>query len=298
MKVSKKNLKAFSLVEISVVILTIGLLIAGITRGLDLYQDFKITTARSLTQNSPVGRISDLSIWLETVSLKSFDKNEAVENAEISKWYDINPTLTIRNFAYNNNQNAKPTYDGNGINNLPTIKFDGVNDALISNIYDTTPTNNITYFVVTKRLPVYNYNTSSFSLIERDALNDDKLMAFGEHTGNELRPRVDNVGAGYITPHPGNNNPYIASCIFTGTTNTIYLNGVKSNYANSRAFPITNNFNINRIVIGSRWSYVNEADNFTASYNGNIGEIIFFSRALSESEHSLIINYLRKKWGI
>jgi prepilin-type N-terminal cleavage/methylation domain-containing protein len=40
--------KGFSLIEMSVVILIIGILIAGISRGIDLYLDFKIQTAQKL----------------------------------------------------------------------------------------------------------------------------------------------------------------------------------------------------------------------------------------------------------
>jgi prepilin-type N-terminal cleavage/methylation domain-containing protein len=59
-----KNLhkKAFSLIEISVVILIIGILIAGISQGIDLYQDSRLAIARSLTQNSRVGRIENLEL--------------------------------------------------------------------------------------------------------------------------------------------------------------------------------------------------------------------------------------------
>ena len=65
--------KAFSLVELSMVILVIGILIAGISQGIDLYQDMRLATARSLTQNSRVGRIDNLELWLETTTEKSFD---------------------------------------------------------------------------------------------------------------------------------------------------------------------------------------------------------------------------------
>jgi len=69
--------QAFSLVEISVVILIIGILITGISSGIDLYSDFRIANARNLTASSRVGRISDLALWVEANSEKSFSKSEA-----------------------------------------------------------------------------------------------------------------------------------------------------------------------------------------------------------------------------
>ena len=67
-----KNHKAFSLIEISVVIVIIGILIAGISSGIDMFQDYRLTSARNLTKNAPISRIPDLKLWLETTSEKAF----------------------------------------------------------------------------------------------------------------------------------------------------------------------------------------------------------------------------------
>ena len=49
----KKNLhKAFSLIELSIVVLIIGILIAGITQGSRLVRQSRLVVARSLTQNA------------------------------------------------------------------------------------------------------------------------------------------------------------------------------------------------------------------------------------------------------
>ena len=68
----KKLKLAFSLIEIPVVILIIGILIAGISQVIDLYADYRFIVAKNLTKNSRVGRIEDLEIWLETTSDESF----------------------------------------------------------------------------------------------------------------------------------------------------------------------------------------------------------------------------------
>jgi prepilin-type N-terminal cleavage/methylation domain-containing protein len=55
--------KAFSLIELSIVVLIIGILVAGITQSSRLVSMMKIQSARSLTINSPVASIKGLTIW-------------------------------------------------------------------------------------------------------------------------------------------------------------------------------------------------------------------------------------------
>ena len=89
MKEKYKSQKlAFSLIEISMVILVIGILIAGISQGIDLYQDTKFSIAQTLTKNSRVNRIADLEMWLETTLDDSFVASEKIANSNISKWIE------------------------------------------------------------------------------------------------------------------------------------------------------------------------------------------------------------------
>ena len=64
--VSHKNLKkAFSLIELSVVVLIIGILIAGITSGSRLVRNSKLASAAQFTKSSDINSIADLVLWLE-----------------------------------------------------------------------------------------------------------------------------------------------------------------------------------------------------------------------------------------
>ena len=62
----KKSSSAFSLIELSIVILIIGIIIAGITQGSRLVTKMRVASARALTQSSPVTSIKGLMMWLET----------------------------------------------------------------------------------------------------------------------------------------------------------------------------------------------------------------------------------------
>ena len=80
----RKPNKAFSLVELSIVILIIGILIAAVGQGVDLVQDSRLSAARMLTQSSRVNSIKNLVTWLETTSEKSFDTTEAVDASTVT----------------------------------------------------------------------------------------------------------------------------------------------------------------------------------------------------------------------
>ena len=45
-KMNNKFKNAFSIIEISIVILVMGILISGVSRGIDLYQDYNLEVAR------------------------------------------------------------------------------------------------------------------------------------------------------------------------------------------------------------------------------------------------------------
>ena len=128
--------KAFSLVELSMVILIIGILIAGVSRGIDLYQDSRLATARSLTQNSRVARIPDLVAWFEATSTKSIDSLQAIDGKEITTWFDINPNTTSPKNATQNTANRKPKY--NLKNSLPLINFNGIVEGQFLNLPNKT----------------------------------------------------------------------------------------------------------------------------------------------------------------
>ena len=155
-KVSKNFKKGFSLIEISIVLLIIGILISGILVGQDLILDAKIKSAQNLTRTSPVNKITDLTLWLDVNAEKSListatankclskymSYQDLLGNETICAWRDINSQKSLGTnmsdkIALSINTvhaiNAMPTYVVNGIGGLPSLYFDG-SDYLISSI--------------------------------------------------------------------------------------------------------------------------------------------------------------------
>ncbi len=86
-----KRQQAFSLIELSIVILVIGILIPGVMQGRELISKVHLQTARLLTTSSPVSSIKGLRAWYETSSSNSFDGAVVNNNSPVTRWYDINP---------------------------------------------------------------------------------------------------------------------------------------------------------------------------------------------------------------
>ncbi len=55
--------KAFSLIELSIVILVVGILITGVIQGSNMVKKSQLQSARNLTTSSPVSGIKDLMLW-------------------------------------------------------------------------------------------------------------------------------------------------------------------------------------------------------------------------------------------
>lgn len=99
---SQKNKKAFSLIEISIVILIIGILIAGVTQSSRLVEISRISSARTLTKSSPVHSIKNLAGWYEATLEESFDLEidpESTTGSKVANWYDITSTSNEKNNA-------------------------------------------------------------------------------------------------------------------------------------------------------------------------------------------------------
>ena len=125
---SKKNLKAFSLIELSIVILIIGILVAGVTGSSRLVGQMRLVSARSITKSSPVTTISGLSLWYETSDenslISAVNGNSPSNNDRISTWNDINPSQITKINISQTNDALRPIYiSSSPINGLPSLLF-------------------------------------------------------------------------------------------------------------------------------------------------------------------------------
>jgi prepilin-type N-terminal cleavage/methylation domain-containing protein len=277
----KKYQKAFSLVELSMVILIIGILIAGVSQGIDLYEDFRINTAKTLTLNSRVGRVPDLVSWIETSMINSFDDAEEKDGLTLSNWYDINPIITPnskKNFTQAT-AGSRPYYIKNVSNGLPAVKFgSGRHLVFEGGILVNT---DFTMFVIERKLS----NSATWIFhpgVPSCGTNQCFHIGYRNNTNFTLDfyangiDFVDNNLAGTKT-----------------RIHTLYFNKLsgKKYWLNGGVIPDQSDSNLNSVstLITNKLGQ---------SYTGYIFEIIFYNRAIYENERIDIEKYLSKKYNI
>lgn len=313
MKNKNKINTAFSLVEISVVIIVIGILISGISSGIDLYQEYKITAARNYTINSKVSRIPDIGFWMDTTRLKSLETASGSftpkNGDKIKNWYSYFSFKTrdqVEVIANQDNASLQPIYIENGLGGLPSLWF------------EEHPTN----------------GGKGLSIPSNQMFSSEKYAEYYfVAKGNGIIKTVDPIIGSYQVWCCGwsaaiHASPYYAPRIYTwsylcsgGCYQAYEYSGAPSGYE-------TNNLRLIRVIIsGSSINVTSLTDNIsngfggnfntsaplnigyqamyygswsytTEYFNGEISEIIYFTRNLNESERSKVNEYFKEKYKL
>ncbi|NBX52514.1 MAG: prepilin-type N-terminal cleavage/methylation domain-containing protein [Proteobacteria bacterium] len=313
-KIKLSNLKkAFSLVEISIVVLIIGLLIVGVSKGIDMVYEARVATARGFTMNAPMKSIEGLELWLETTSQSSLSKDSSSvsslsnpeDNQPIGMWNDIKNQGTIKYNAIQSNSSYRPVFKKDGINKLPALYFDGVDDFIAYSLVDgetrVYALNNFVIFAVVFPLSSC-VNTSGAT----GATSGQKYAIYPQY-GLVYSNMGSMAGAGisvctnYINAveHSGYYMPLMITYsntinkpvqitlkydkIGSSLTSTLYVNS-SSQLTGSSTYNVFPSFNFG----GGNWGY----------FKGYIGEVIIYSNELKDSDRNLIEKYLMDKWRI
>lgn len=282
----KRN-KAFSLLEVSVIIIILGVLLAGVVKGIGFYDQSSNKFAQTVTKSSPMyaGTISGLLMWYETTLDESFKNSERSDGLAISEWRDVKP----KNFgsAYNATQptaNLRPTYVKNSFGpGVPGIKF--TNKGLYTS--SITVPGAKTIFIVAK---VNDGATTPYYALSSNGVNRFGVTAgvggFGCLTGNSsgwTNTSAETPAATNIKPKKS----VILVCAADETSYSPYVNGVALNSVGAGSGDYTG-----PVVIGARITTVDYA------FDGEIGEIIVYDSVLSDKQRKKIEKYLVQKYNI
>lgn len=303
------NNKAFSLIELSVVILIIGILVAGVTQSSRLVRQMRLSSARSITNSSSVSTIKNLAIWYDSVSEKSFDEADASDATQITNWYDLNPqTSSGTRINAVGSGAARPVYSSNGINGLPALVFDGSDILSSSGAPSLLESGSATFFFVINPNSV----SSQRFILMQSFTNCATNIEIGHSTGNGGQGNFGiHSGCSRANVSPSSTVVNLESSIISMvmlsspltsgvTSNTlIYKNGGSALTLSADASGYNSNLG-GAYAKANSTLFIGARNNGSpdAYYSGKIGEIIIFSRSLKDEERKSVEQYLGKKWGI
>lgn len=279
-KKNLKNKKAFSLIELSIVILIVGIIVAGITQSSRMIGAFKLSAARNITQSSPIYSIRDTVAWYETSMDGSIVDSEADDGLEVGTWNDINP-FTTNGTRYNLAQTLtkRPLYKTNIMNGAPALLFDGSNDCL----------------TLTPELTLERTQTIFVVFKPRVAADDGMILSTTSNNGGRYQV-IRYIGSSNTL---STWNGAVHSAAITASTNARVVTFTQNNaavqfYENGTA--ITGG-NVNNEAY--KFSQVGGLDVAPQTpFDGYIAEIILYSRVLKTEERQAIERYLGKKYNI
>lgn len=282
-----KKRKAFSLIEMSVVILVIGVIIAGVMQATSMVNSSRLSSARSLTTNSRILEISGLVAWYETSLIKSLKPSENLNNSNISEWMDIGPDSSVTQ----KNKLFKANFTGlslqqNGINSIPALKFQANASKISLSDFNQGSISQSTICAVFRPesvssamiyLDSYDAGSSSYSI-------GIKSNAVTFNAGNS----TETTQVPYPASFAANNN-YIVCTYITNSYAKAYVNDAIAESGNAAINAGSNP--LKGLSIG--------ADRFNNSgFKGLISEIIIFNRILQVPERKAVMEYLSKKYKI
>jgi prepilin-type N-terminal cleavage/methylation domain-containing protein len=292
---------AFSLIEISIVILIIGILIAGVTQSSRLVARSRLSNARALTQSSPVSSVKNLTFWVETTSEQSIIDSETEADSTVTTWYDLNPQTSIK-ANLSGSTTTRPKYKTNAaglVNSLPTLNFDGTDDFMSTTSFSNVGAAGSSVFLLIK---------TGSTITAGEPILSKRLAAGADHSTTNIQVNMGSTTTGWqycdsaTTCYAGTgatiatNTAYVVSMIYTPSTDggyDLFINGVAYGPTTTTSTPNTSSNGSTSLFVGKD-GLTNPADFFT----GNLGEVIIFDRPLKAEERDSIESYLGQKWGI
>lgn len=279
---SKIYRKAFSLIEVSLVIFIVSLITLVIMAGSNIVQSAKLSSAINTTNSSVVNSISGLKIWLDATSNQGLLKDEVDNDLKISQWKSAD-FLTREKFTFAQaSESLKPEYKKKFINGLPALY--STSATMLESSYKPL-TNDATFFLVIKN-PTTTGNRTILG-----GSNRNFQIAIINNTSNGIQFCYDTTNCLYSHtqsnfPKPGSNS--IISIKFKSNSSdsnalSFFLNGEKAPLSHST----TGRF-FNR-----------SSSSLQLSFNDiGIAEIIIFDRYLNDDRRKSVESYLSNKWDI
>jgi prepilin-type N-terminal cleavage/methylation domain-containing protein len=289
------NKKAFSLIEIAIVVLIIGVLIVGVIGGTGLIRSATLSSARSFTVKSVVPQITGLVAWYETSLKESLKAAEASDGNQISAWYDVSPAaLALQRYditpgsatgqrnVLSRTASSAVTYQDLAINDVPAIYFNGSGNLSLSAFYQGDLAQSTIFLVIrptsvgTTLFDSYSSGSSASIGISSSTVNLNAGSSVS--TGTSSNAAAFNIG-----------NDYIIAAYLNGSSSKAYVNDAATSAGNANIDAGSNS--ITGLTIGSNKSS-------SSAFVGLISEVIIYDHPLQIQERRDVFKYLSYKYKI
>ena len=287
--------KAFSVVEMGVVLLVIAIIVGLTMTGASMVEAAKITNLRSITSSAPIYDIEGNTFWIDIASKDAFTTYPQ-DKSEVSEIFDTSPYVENNIELQANSTSEEPVFMFDNEDGLPYLLFDG-DDMLRSPNSDISGFNlfdgdEITIFVVQK----YNENSNAVVTFrwygETDGDNevqfflisssDDIRLEFG-NTNDGSQDRVSKIASAEVADFVDNWHITTVKKLSSGQV-TARVDG-------SQLIDIDNiTDRLDLAEDGQAWIGQNLI--------GGLREIIIYNKTLSIAEIEDIERYLSQKWQI
>ena len=249
--------------------------------------------------------ITNLQLWLDAADPTTlFDATSGgslvAADGAVARWED--KSGNGRHATQGTSAN-RPTRKTAIQNNKDVLRSDGTNDFLQSSAFSSNLVRSVFVVAISQQTP----QVDTFSVLSAQADGD-----FGGSDADPWLIGTTNAGTGSqhdrlrgIIRNAANNNfiqNFVNTAFVTGTPFlTSYINsgtGVFRFGASAATFP-TAGLHASFTKKVSIFAHADDdATNSTNFWNGDIGEIIIYSSALSDTDRGLVEAYLITKWGI
>ena len=287
-KISNKKTKkfAFSLIELSIVLLVIGILMVGVSQGYNLVRSAQISNARSITAKSPILQIQGLLAWYETSMKESLDQSKLKDGDSISTWKDISPNSILNGYnQLTTTASANITFAQSSINKIPSIKFTGSSKLSLANFTQGASSQATVFLVVklnyvpdtTNYKTIFDGNSADFSFSIRS--NGIQI-----NTGSSVVS--SDVANSFL-----NSGEYAIAIYFNGSNSKVYVNDTDSMFGGSVINNPSGTNQLAGVTLGATRSG-------SLGFAGYISEVAIFNRVIKAGERKEIFNYFSKKYKI
>jgi hypothetical protein len=247
---------------------------------------------RLLRPTAPSGfdprRIAGLALWLDAADFSTLGNTSGgpggvSNNSPVKYWGD--KSGNGRNATSSGADSVVPTYLSSGVNGAPSLSFDG-NDVL-DGTWSLTLTSETVFWVGTMRT-----GTESGGRIWTQSDVDQDSSTAGAYIPM-LREVVNNniasfSSGGFRAPVSVSlDTPLVFISRHTGSQ---IQNSVNNGLAQTSNLTLNKTFT--RYRMGARFI------DSIARFDGNIAEVLVFSRNVSDLERDIVARYLGRKWGV